>query len=108
MANRHQRVQRSHPFSVTVGTGPHGSVLLTFSDRARGRTVLDVPMPLGAAYELAAVLTAHVQGALAGAARPWDDDPGRVPFASRPGRRHGASGAATGAVPATPAGGRPA
>jgi hypothetical protein len=44
---------------------------------------LQVPMTLGQAHELGAQLVAEVQAMLSGQKRPWDDDPGRVPFVSR-------------------------
>lgn len=43
----------------------------------------DHPLPLPAAFALACDLMAFVEGLLAGAPRPWDDDPGRTPFVSR-------------------------
>lgn len=65
-----------------------------------------LPFTVGEAYDLGRELLGAAQGVLAGVKRPWDEDPDRVPFHSRP-RRGGAtrSGTPRGRADRGPAGG---
>jgi hypothetical protein len=52
---------------------------------------------VGGAYQLGRELVDHAEALLAGVKRPWDDDPGRVPFAAVAGARRSRAGGAASA-----------
>lgn len=81
-----------------VSKFPNPSLVRSGSDRIHISAALwggpphkSVRLCVGAAYELGRDLVDHAEAMLAGVGRPWDGDPGRVPFVSRSAR----SGAAT-------------
>jgi hypothetical protein len=66
--------------------------------RPRGEAIA-IPLTLGEAHQMGLNLVEQVAALLTGQKRPWDDDPGRTPFASR-GRRGAGRQPGASAVPA--------
>jgi hypothetical protein len=75
-------------FSVhPPATAPFISLVITTEEL---REPLPLAISLGDAHQVGQELVQAVEALLNGAERPWDHDPGRVPFASG-GRRGGAA-----------------
>ena len=88
MSRRRSNASSEAAFSVytvhPVAAAPFVSIVV----QAPGmRDPQPYALSLGDAYELGRRLVDEVDALLAGATRPWDGDPGRTPFASRPGPR---------------------
>lgn len=65
------------------------SIVVHFAGPDLGQEGVAVPLTLGEAYELGRELVEGAEALLAGVGRPWDDDPGRAPYFSRPRARQG-------------------